>query len=111
MPSSSLEGGLGSARGELRYNRPPPTRAVAPALGRLDVNIVTILATIGNVVGRRSSIFKMTGGEELIRSRSYEVRGQDKSPLFRRKIARHDPSFPTNNERTITTREDENGEV
>lgn len=48
--------------GELRYNRPPPTRAVAPALGRLDVNIVTILA-IGNVVGRRSSIFKMTGGE------------------------------------------------
>ena len=29
--------------GELRYSRPPPTRAVAPALGRLDVNLSRLL--------------------------------------------------------------------
>ncbi|KAK6832732.1 hypothetical protein RU639_003993 [Aspergillus parasiticus] len=62
MSTRPKEGGLGSARGELRYNRPPPTRAVPPALGRLDVNTATILA-IGNIVGLRSSIFTMAGGE------------------------------------------------
>lgn len=47
--------------GELRYSRPPPTRGVAVALGRLDVN--NVIFAIGGVVGLRLSIFTMAGGE------------------------------------------------